>query len=1393
MIPWRKAAAGLSSLDPDLKRAFEIDDSALPAVNLKKILNAAPELASEIDTSDLEDSIRKFSDSQAANAQAAALSEAAKATELPYRIARTAAAPGLEAVSAAGRAAGLLGPEQTPGDVVKGAVGGKAGAALAGATDVVVDPLSWLGGAAARATGLSAKALAAIGAAGLAKGAAGAAQRSLQAGAGDANAAQEDAIRLAASVATSMVFPFAGAKSTTEAPKVAAGGAAVVPEVVSMDAPPRIRLTPGVPEPVKPLRSSAPPDPEPPSPPTAARRAAGGAVAVPETLPSQSEAAAPAISAPEEPAVAQSRLEASQASKVAAVSRAIDKATAPPPPPPDAASSIQKHIAKAEAELSALQSERPRKNAKGGAFEAWDSKRAAVQARVEQLKAIGAPEIEWAGMVAQKLNRENFIPQKGDDLREFIRSYATNKELADLGMDPRRGNPNKERAGRASLMERLVEMESGEQGIDYSEQSEFQNDIIARINAAGDGPVWSRKAIERGAGSEIRRLVQESGVKSVESFSATTKKLQEGRPVNQKQLDAWVKAVKALKSTSLDVDGNNFDSYMAMRDEYLAAKERDLSNLDAMEEPPGGYESAKPARPSRAGAEPRLSVEEAARRAGNAAPPTMPDGPEMVIDYSDPPAEPPAQDVTLPDRSGGVSFGRAPASVERPGSAIDAPMPTGTLSKIAAVAKGIPDLLRNSLSTVRSDLIAKGYPNVAQVLFREGSHAETQTTKASVAIDRLKSMGVWSKGNLKTIGRIIEEGPRKGDSPEHIKAAEILSDALSEQYDTAARKDPLRGDPDLETLAGVAPRERRYFPRTKPDPDVPTFIPKGEAFRPLTTTASHKSPNIYAERDPAANSVRVTDPDQLESILMEGAKTTGALVGGANAERTPQNYPNFFRAAYQLRINQLAKEKMTEAARKADAFAFAKQRVEMEQLPDVWEAAARDRPNLSLDALSKDETIAKAADMVIRNRSNLTAKAKAAIDTGTGLAATMQLGHAAWLNASGLVYPALWASKMGAGPARALGASIKAAALAAKYSAEDAAMAAGRAVGVTKELSPSQLAFGMSHSLNPFRRMIAAADRNTRLAVADAMTPFIKNMPHDWFMTTDHSLPMTDPRNIEIARRELANASQGLGSRADKLKDDGGQFWNIVRHLSLQYSSPELRQLEQNSGLMSWQGAALAALAGVFVGEGINDARAISRGTGLNLPGSEPTEDQKAKGFGKAVLSTDRDPRLPQRIAQNLAAVVPGSKTVLNGMEYGDAPGVGVLLGTANPAAGAVTKIAQAVNQYRKTGDIRAFLATVEAPGIGREWSKIIAYEQARKDAKNPTDKTGLGRVSQNMGWPWKIDLYLKGKITRDQLVNDTMVGGNGLPMEQKARAYRKEQNDRKAREEKQKEEKRPR
>ncbi len=1531
MIPWREIASKISALDPDLKSTFGFADSALPAENVKKLVQAVPELASEIDTSDLEDSIRKFRAAQVDAGEAAALGRAADDASSALGIMKTVSAPGLEAVSAAGRAAGLLGPEETPGDAVKAKVGGGLlGSAAAGAADVIVDPISWAGGAVAKAAGMGPRVLAAMGAMGLAKGASGALGRSVAAGgSGDSSAAQEDAVRLAASVAASMAFPLGGAAGGARRVRVPE---VVVPEVVREAVPPtaippRVASPPSTPRVVQPPAAPVSPAPTAPvarpqplspleglleRPRTADRlprewrewidlvpqkptemvfngsgratkeeiyRDLAGPIAGPgrywafredharafgpniESAPIESVVKNPLVintddqwkrltktagwefpnpigSDPVEftkkaqalqdlvksmghdgivvrfdpdgpdgetktlmrvfdipqvisfsdaakPAATAATRETPQSAKVASVLKAIDKATAPPPAPPTAASSLQKHVAKAEAELSRIEAERPRKNAKKGAFEEWDARRAAAQAKVEQMREVGDTEIEWAGMVAQKLKKEGFVPKKGDDLMEFIRSYATNDELRNIGLDPRPGNPNKAKPGRPSLMERLVEMEGEDSGraLDYGEQSQFENEIIAKINAAQGGPVWSRAALDRGAGNEIRKAVQESGIRSVESFVATTDKLSKGKPVTAKQMESWVAAVKAIKSSSIDVNGDNFESYRAAREEYMAAKEADLSNLDE------GYRSEKPARPSRAGAPPRISPEEAARRAGLEAPPSF-DGPDMVIDYSEPPAAPPV-DTTMPDRSKGVSFGKAPAAVERPNADVDRPLPSGTLAKVASVARSVPDTLRQSLRTVRSELVAKGYPNVAQVLFRAGAHADAQATKASVVVDRLRAMGVWDKDNLDIIGRIIEEGPRREDSEKHLRAAEILSKGFGEQYDTAARKDPLRGDPETETLAGVAPRVRKYFPRTNPEKDVPEFIASNEKFRPLTTTSRHMSPNIYSERLPASNSVRVTDPVQLEAILMEGAKTSGALVGGANAERTPANYPNFFKAAYEQRRRQTASQDMTEAARHADAFSVAKARVEMEQLPDVWEAAARDRPGVSLDDLAKNPIIARAADMVIRNRSGLTSSAKATIDAATGLAAGLQLGHAAPLNAAGLVYPALWASKMGANPMQALGASIKAAALAAKYGAEDVGMMAGRKLGLTDELSASQLAFGMSRSLNPFRRAIAFADRNTRLAVAEAMKPYIAKMPHAWFRTTDHSLPMNDPRNIEIAARELANASQGLGSRADKLKDGSNQFWNVVRHIASQYSSPEIRQLEQNGDRMSWQGAALAAIAGVVIGEGINDARSLSRGTGVNLPGSEPTEDQKRKSVGATLLSPDRDPRIPQRIAQNLLTVVPGSKTVLNGMEYGDAPGVGVILGTAAPAAGAVSKIAQAVNQYRKTGDAREFLSIVEAPGLGREWAKIIAFEQARKDAKSPAPETGYGRVSQNMGWPWKIDLYLKGKITRDQLINDTMVGGKGLPMEQKARAYRKEQNDRKDREDKRKQEKR--
>lgn len=393
---------------------------------------------------------------------------------------------------------------------------------------------------------------------------------------------------------------------------------------------------------------------------------------------------------------------------------------------------------------------------------------------------------------------------------------------------------------------------------------------------------------------------------------------------------------------------------------------------------------------------------------------------------------------------------------------------------------------------------------------------------------------------------------------------------------------------------------------------------------------------------------------------------------------------------------------------------------------------------------------------------------------------------AAPLNAAGLAYvPGVaYDAARSAGSGRvgavavAAKAGLKAVGYAGKNLAEDVAMQAGRSIGATDELSASQKAFGRSRAgANLPMRAIAVSDRAARLAVAQALRDVIPRMTHEQFRYTDRSLPMTDPRNIRIAQMEIANATQGYGTLADKLKATGIDLVDVMKELTSQYMSPEIRQAEGMVPRLSTAGKVIAGTAAATViGEGVNDARAVMRGSGINPPGSEETEDQK-RGALKSVVSTDRDPRILVRAAQNIASTIPFAKNAIQATTYGDMP---IPLMGAAPAAGLAKQTYQALKLAQETGDPRALLSIINAPGFGREWAKVVQYEKARE--KNPG--SGLGGVTQNQQWPWKIQALLDGEATLSEILSDTFGVSEGLPLEIDARAHREKMNERKDRRE---------
>lgn len=685
----------------------------------------------------------------------------------------------------------------------------------------------------------------------------------------------------------------------------------------------------------------------------------------------------------------------------------------------------------------------------------------------------------------------------------------------------------------------------------------------------------------------------------------------------------------------------------------------------------------------------------------------------------------------------------------------------------AKLPKAAGDMFRTGFRTVRSELIKNNMPATAEALSRAGFHQDDWSTRVRAKFDEIRAMGITDED----IARIQQQAQGGKLEGKDARAYQILRDVFDSQYGRAAEKDPSRGDPDLETIAGVAPPEGPYWPYKGDVVEPPSTIARNEKLRPLTSTGESKAPSLYKQRQENANSIPITSLAELEDVAMNRARSVGSLQGLASKERTPEAYPGIFKA--------LLAEESNRNTDPADAHDAAVARLSEIQLPDIFEAAARDRPAATWDDLVKDKLVAGAADEVIKGRTMMTPQAQAAAGAVKAVTRTAQLGLAAPLNAMGLSYvPGIaYDAARSAGSGRVGAAAVaaktglKAVGNFGKNIVEDVAMQAGRAVGATDKLSASQKAFGRSRAgVNLPMRAIAVSDRDARLAVAQSLRELIPTMKHEQFRYTDRSLPMTDPRNIRIAQMEIANATQGFGTLADKLKHTGQDLPDIMRELTSQYMSPEIRQAEGMIPRLSTGGKIAAVGAAALIGEGVQDARAVMRGSGLNPPGSEETEDQKRSTM-KSVVGTDRDPNLMVRVAQNVAGGAPFMKQAIQAGEYGDVPVP--LLGAA-PAVALAKQTYQAFKLAKETGDPRALLSLINAPGFGREWAKVVKYEQARE--KNPG--SGLGGVTQNQQWPWKIQALLDGDATLSEILGDTFGISEGLPLEQEARDHRAKRNE---------------
>lgn len=646
-----------------------------------------------------------------------------------------------------------------------------------------------------------------------------------------------------------------------------------------------------------------------------------------------------------------------------------------------------------------------------------------------------------------------------------------------------------------------------------------------------------------------------------------------------------------------------------------------------------------------------------------------------------------------------------------------------------------------------------------------------------------------TKAELAQAAALVElSAPPMGTQKQQARIREIAKEVqsiLNRTHQIATERDP----------AGAAPWEPNYWPRSGVREGAePPVYGTDNLQRPLDVVGQSKAPSLTKERvinmddiDAESFSRPITDPDELLATIVRRARNAGALEAGATMERTPENYPRTWKAILDSEMAAASRglgedadgvpKELSEAAT-LKAQEAAKEKFESLQLPDLFEAAATDRPKATWEQLVQNEDLVKASKAVIRGIDAMDPTARTFTNATGAVSSALQLGYAPALNLLGLqnVYPIAKDALKNKGHGELVASTIaawrtaKAGLLGGRALAEDMAAAVGRPFG--GGLSRPQREFGRSGSTwNLARRAVAVTDRAARTGSADALEDLIPYMRPESLKFIDRTKPMTDPKNIKIARREIAALTQGSGNSANKIRPTGNAAIDTVREMGLQYTGPAARLFEKATprALAAPIGTAMAA---VLYGELANNFRAVQRGTGLNAGAPETEDQKKGRTFDpkhpidsgaatfKMVVSGDRSPHLGVRIIQDLIPSIPGAQGLLSNAAFNVSRGgpAAQTVGSFFPAVGALNQTTKAVSLAFETGDLRPVLAIVNAPGLGNEWLKVVALEAARRETKakgKAKQEVGLGQVPQNSGWAFKIDQMAKGQVTFEEVLKD--------------------------------------
>jgi len=707
--------------------------------------------------------------------------------------------------------------------------------------------------------------------------------------------------------------------------------------------------------------------------------------------------------------------------------------------------------------------------------------------------------------------------------------------------------------------------------------------------------------------------------------------------------------------------------------------------------------------------------------------------------------------------------------------------------------------------THRGALDAKGMNATADTLDNLGDKTDARMKQAGNIKAELRMMNA-TNDDIELVRAFIEDGKLPAGEKQQARVKEMtnmIQGFQNETHKVARERDPAKAAEFVE----------KYFARTGTPKGAPKPVHGTDNIqRPLDQVGQSRAASLNKERTVklgTEDSDRVSRPLDIDELFLDldrRARNAAALEAGATMDRTPENYPKTWKlilddqmakaSAFLGKDENGVKKKLSDGAAEK-VREKAEETFGSLQLPDLIEAVAKDRPTANWENIVRNDDVVQAINAVVRGVDKMDPAYRKATDVATSASSFLQLGHAPFLNILGLqsTYPLAKDALKNKGHGEVVASTIaawktlKATLGAGKSLATDVAYHAGRPFGA--RLSPNQREFGTSGSTwNIPRRAVVAADRAARTGVADALEDLIPHMRPETLKFIDRSLPLTDPKNIQIVRREISALSQGSGNSANRLKADGSAM-DVVRELGLQYTGPSARLFEKAAprALESPIGTATAA---ILFGEISNTLRGISRGTGANVAGEE-TEDQKkgrefdpenpvesGKSVLKAIVSGDRSPHLGVRILQDIVPSIPFAQAALSNAAFGQGGGVGSKsIASIFPSLGALNQTVKGVEMAYDTGDIRALLSVVNGPGVGHEWLKVVAYEAARRKAASQhtlSATTGIGQVPQNSGWGFKLDQMMTGKITFEEAMKDLIV--NTQPgTEGPSNAYRRKEN----------------